>query len=144
MVCVSRRPVKEEFLVLWRTSRVFWLVIVPWRSCVMEAVLSSSVSGMLAMAASLLNATLYFLKTWEYLLLSCFPVMMWPSFNVRLWKPLKPKLISTLVMQLLNEGGHCWEGGVRARVLHFTAQEYCSVTRPSCSALFTAAVLNPH
>jgi len=50
----------------------------------MEAVLSSSVSGMLAMAASLLNATLYFLKTWEYLLLSCFPVMMWPSFNVRL------------------------------------------------------------
>jgi hypothetical protein len=33
----------------------------------MEAVLSFSVSGMLAMAASLLSASMYFLKTREYL-----------------------------------------------------------------------------
>jgi hypothetical protein len=39
----------------------------------MEAVLSSSVSGMLAMAASLLSATMCFLKTRVYLFFKLFP-----------------------------------------------------------------------
>jgi len=43
----------------------------------MEAVLSSSVSGILVMAASLLSVFFYIR---EYLFLSCFPGMMWPSF----------------------------------------------------------------
>jgi len=46
----------------------------------MEAVLSSSVSGMLAMAASMLSASKCFLKTRDSLCFSCFPEMMWPSF----------------------------------------------------------------
>jgi hypothetical protein len=45
----------------------------------MEAVLSSSISGTLALAASLSSATIYFLKTWEHLFLSRCPDMMWPS-----------------------------------------------------------------
>jgi hypothetical protein len=48
----------------------------------MEAVLRYFVSGMLTMAASLFSATMCFLKTQdsEYLLLSCFPEVMWPLF----------------------------------------------------------------
>ena len=43
-------------------------------------VLTSSVSFMLAMAASLFSATMCFLETCEYLFLSRFPKMMRPSF----------------------------------------------------------------
>jgi hypothetical protein len=69
----------------------------------MEAVLSSSVSGMLAMAASLLSATMCFLKTRDYLSLSYFPEMTWPSFaDVRLRKPIMPRLISGFVMQSMR------------------------------------------
>jgi hypothetical protein len=46
----------------------------------MEAVLSSSVSGMLAMVASLSSAALCFLKARVYLFLGCFPEMMSSSF----------------------------------------------------------------
>ena len=96
-------------------SRVFWPEFVSWRSCVVEAVLSSSVSGMPAMAASLLSATMCFLKTRAYYFSRCFPKMMWPSFaDVRSWKPVMPRLISGLVMKLMRLvivwGGECrWE-----------------------------------
>jgi len=71
--------------------------------------LGSCVPGRLAMAASLLRAMMCFLKTRVYLFLSCFPETMYFSLaDVRSWKPVMPRSISGLVMQLMrvaNVGG---------------------------------------
>ena len=69
------------------------------------------------MAASLLRAIMMcFLKTRVYLFLSCFPeTMSFSLADVRSWKPVMPRSISGLVMQLMrvaNVGG----GGFRAEV----------------------------
>ena len=69
------------------------------------------------MAASLLRAIMMcFLKTRVYLFLSCFPETMYFSLaDVRSWKPVMPRSISGLVMQLMrvvNVG----RGGLRAEV----------------------------
>jgi len=68
------------------------------------------------MAASLFRAMMCFLKTRVYLFLSCFPeTMYFPLADVRSWKPVMPRSISGLVMQLMrvaSVGG----GGFRVEV----------------------------
>ena len=54
------------------------------------------------MAASLFRAMMCFLKTRVYLLLSCFPeTTYYPLADVRSWKPVMPRSIIGLVMQLM-------------------------------------------
>ena len=68
------------------------------------------------MAASILRAMMCFLKTRVYLFLSCFPEIMYFSLyfslpDVRSRKPVMPRSISGLVMQLIRvanvRGGAC-------------------------------------
>ena len=55
------------------------------------------------MAASVFRAIMCFLKTRVYLFLSCFPETMYSSLaDVRSWKPVMPRSISGLVMQLIR------------------------------------------
>ena len=68
------------------------------------------------MAASLFRAMVCFFKTRVYLFLSCLPETMYFSLaDVRSWKPVMPRSISGLVMQLMrvvNVG----RGGLRVEV----------------------------
>ena len=72
------------------------------------------------MAASLFRAMMRFLKTRVYLFLSCFPEIMYFSLyfslpDVRSWKPVMPRSISGLVMQLMRVA-NVGRGGFRAEV----------------------------
>ena len=70
------------------------------------------------MAASLFRAMMCFLKTRVYLFLSCFPETMYSSLaDVRSWKPVMPRSISGLVMQLMRVASVSWGGGFRAVVV---------------------------
>ena len=86
-----------------------------WSICAIDVGLSSCVPGRLAMAACL-RAMMCFLRTRVYMFLSCFPETMYSLLaDVRSWKPVMPRSISGLVMQLMrvaNVGG----GGLRAEV----------------------------
>ena len=73
LVCVSRRPVKEELFILRYLSRVDCSNFLSWSICAIDVGLSTYVPGMFAMAASLFRAMMCFLKTRVYLFLSCFP-----------------------------------------------------------------------
>jgi len=68
------------------------------------------------MAASLLRAMKCFLKTRVNLFLSCSPETMYFSLaDVRSWKPVMPRSISGLVMQLMRVAS-VKGGGLRAEV----------------------------
>ena len=68
-----------------------------------------------AMAASLFRAMMCFLKS-VYLFLSCFPETMYCSLaDVSSWRPIMPRSISGLVMQLMRVA-HVGGGGFRAEV----------------------------
>ena len=79
LVCVSRRPVKEELFILRYLSRVDCSNFLSWSICAIDVGLSTYVPGMFAMAASLFRAMMCFLKTRVYLFLSCFPETMYFS-----------------------------------------------------------------
>jgi hypothetical protein len=104
LMCVSRRPAKEELFILRQFSRIDCFEFLSWSICAIDVGLSSCVPGRLAMAASLFRAMMCFLKTRVYLFLSCFPeTMYFPLADVRSWKPVMTRSISGLVMQY--EGG---------------------------------------
>ena len=74
-----------------------------WSICAIDVGLSSCVPGRLGMAASLYRDMMCFLETQVYLFLSCFPETMYFLFaDVRSWKPVMPRSISGLVMQLMR------------------------------------------
>ena len=56
------------------------------------------------------------MKTREYLFLSCFPeTLYFPLADVRSWKPVMPRSISGLVMQLMRVA-NVGKGGLQAEV----------------------------
>jgi hypothetical protein len=63
LMCVSRRPVKEELFILRQSSRIDWFGFLSWIICAIVVGLSSSVPGRFAMAAGLFRAMMCFLKT---------------------------------------------------------------------------------
>ena len=68
LMCVSRRPVKEELFILRYLSRVDCSNFLSWSICAIDVGLSTYVPGMFAMAASLFRAMMCFKKTRVYLI----------------------------------------------------------------------------